>query len=99
MTYERSLISYAINDYIVFLDQFPQFYICSFVNAKNWKGKLYTSEENNTQLMSELQESTANVDAGKCQLQLYKEQNNKLKVGLTKFRESRGIKKTNSIST
>lgn len=49
-----------------------------------------TLKNNNARLTSALQESTANVEEWKRQLNSYKEENSRLKVGLIELEAGRG---------
>ena len=49
-----------------------------------------TLKNNNARLTSALQESTANVDEWKRQLNSYKEENSRLKIGLIELEAGRG---------
>ena len=57
--------------------------------------ELTTLKNNNARLTSALQESTANVEEWKRQLNSYKEENSRLKMSLIELEAGRGIRINN----
>ncbi|KAI5707752.1 hypothetical protein M8J76_016157 [Diaphorina citri] len=60
-------------------------------NAKKWEIELANLKSNNLRLTSALQESTANVEEWKKQLQAYKEENQKLKTKYIELEATKGV--------
>jgi homer len=72
------------------LDNYNFVHICSSANAKKWEIELATLKNNNARLTSALQESTANVEEWKRQLQQYKEDNHTLKTKYIELEAAKG---------